>query len=70
MTDVQLGPTAQKVLDLLRQNRGTAYTADDVCELVDCATTQARTALESLAHAGLVERRKSVSGMDAYVAEK
>jgi predicted transcriptional regulator len=68
MADVQLGPTAQKVLELLQQNRGTAYSLDDVCEMVDCSSTQAQTALETLAHNGLIERQESVSGSVTYLA--
>ncbi len=68
MAETQLGPTAQKVLAVLRANRGTPYTADDVCEMVDCSTAQARTALDTLAHAGLVEREEHVGGGVTYVA--
>lgn len=68
MTDTQLGPTAQKVLDLLRQNRGTPHAADDVCEVADCSTSQAQVALDSLANAGLVQRQEAVSGTVTYVA--
>ena len=68
MANVQLGPTAQKVLALLQENRGTAYTADDLCEVVDCGTTQAQTALETLANAGMVERQQSAAGRTMYVA--
>ncbi len=68
MANVQLGPTAQKVLDYLQKNRGTPFVADDVCEMVDCSTTQAQTALESLANAGLIERQQSASGLVTYMA--
>jgi predicted ArsR family transcriptional regulator len=68
MTDVQLGPTAQKVLALLQQNRGTPYAADDICELADCSTGQAQMALEALANAGQVERQQQASGRTTYVA--
>jgi len=68
MTNTQLGPTAQKVLELLRQNRGTPHAADDVCEVADCSTSQAQVALESLANAGLIERREAASGAVSYVA--
>ena len=68
MTNAQLGPTAQKVLTLLQQNRGTPYAADDVCEVADCSTGQAQTALESLANAGKVERQQGPSGRVTYVA--
>jgi len=68
MTETQLGPTAQKVLELLRKNRGTPHSADDVCEVADCSTPQARIALESLANAGLVEREQRASGTVTYVA--
>ena len=68
MTNAQLGPTAQKVLALLQQNRGTPYAADDICELADCSTGQAQTALESLANAGQIERQQSASGRVTYVA--
>ena len=64
----QLGPTAQKVLTYLQQNRGTPFAAGDVCEAVDCATTEAQTALESLANAGLIERQNSAIGTVTYVA--
>ncbi len=68
MAEVQLGPTAQKVLEILRQNRGTAYAPDDVCEVVDCSTSQANIALETLANAGLIERQQSASGAVTYLA--
>ncbi len=68
MTETQLGPTAQKVLELLRSSRGTPHAADDVCEVADCSSSQAQVALESLAHAGLIERRETSSGIVTYVA--
>ena len=68
MADVNLGPTAQQVLELLRQNRGTEYGADDVCEVADCSTSQAQVALQSLVDAGLVERREHAGGSPTYVA--
>lgn len=63
-----LGPTAQKVLAYLRDQRHTPFAAGDVCEAVDCSTTEAQTALETLADAGLVERRESVGGTVLYAA--
>ena len=63
-----LGPTSQKVLAYLQQHRGTPFAAGDVCEVVDCSTTQAGTALEALVRAGVVERRESVMGVITYVA--
>ena len=69
MAEAQLGPTAQKVLEILRQNRGTPYGPDDICEVADCSTGQAQIALETLANAGLIERQRSASGLTAlYVA--
>ena len=68
MTNAQLGPTAQKVLALLQQNRGTPYAPDDICELADCSTGQAQMALEALATAGQVERQQGVGGRVTYVA--
>jgi predicted ArsR family transcriptional regulator len=68
MTDAQLSPTAQKVLALLQQNRGTPYAADDICELADCSTGQAQLTLEALANAGQVERQQQGSGRTTYVA--
>ena len=68
MTNAQLGPTAQKVLTLLQENRGTPYAADDVCELADCSTGQAQSVLEALANAGHVERQQGVGGRVSYVA--
>ena len=54
--------------ELLQQNAGTAYTATDVCEAIDCATSQAQTALDTLARAGLIAREESVVGRATYVA--
>ena len=68
MTNAQLSPTAQKVLDLLRQNRGVPYGANDVCEVADCSTGQAQVALNVLADAGLIERQQSAVGTVTYVA--
>ena len=64
----QLGPSAQKVLAYLEQHRGTPFAAGDVCEVVDCSTTEAGTALESLVRAGLVDREERVTGTVTYVA--
>lgn len=68
MTNAPLGPTAQKVLDLLQQSRGTPHAAGDVCEVADCSTGQAQIALETLADAGLIERTQGASGTVTYVA--
>jgi len=70
MAETQLGPTAQKILEYLKDNRGTAFTADDICEVVDCATTQARTALETLANAGFIERQQGVAGGVTYLIRR
>jgi len=64
---VTVGPTAQKVLDYLRQQRGTAFAASDVCEIVDCSTGQAQIALDTLADAGLIARQGSTVGTTTYV---
>ena len=68
MTNAQLSPTAQKVLDVLRQNKGVPYGANDVCEVADCSTGQAQVALDVLADAGLIERQQSAGGAVTYVA--
>ena len=68
MSNAQLSPTAQKVLDLLQQNRGVPYGASDVCEVADCSTGQAQMALEMLADGGLIERQQSAVGTVTYVA--
>ncbi len=68
MTNVQLGPTPKKVLEILQQNRGTPYGPDDVCEVADCSTGQAQLALETLANAGLIERQQNTAGRTMYVA--
>ena len=70
MANAPLSPTAQKVLELLQQNVGTPFTANDVCEVADCSTGQAQVALERLASAGLVERQESASGTTTYIARK
>ncbi len=68
MTATPLSPTTQKVLELLQQNRGTAYASTDVCEVADCSTGQASIALETLAKAGLIERQESTFGAVTYAA--
>ena len=70
MTDVELCPTAQKVLESLLQHPGKDFSAEDVCELIDCTTTHTCCALESLAKAGLIERWESAKGTVTYVARK
>jgi DNA-binding IclR family transcriptional regulator len=70
MANAPLSPTAQKVLELLQKNAGTSYTATDVCEAIDCVTSQAQTALDTLARAGLITRDLSVGGGATYVAGK
>ncbi len=70
MTDVQLSPTAQKVLELLQKNRGMPYASNDVCEVADCSTGQAGIALEVLVKAGLIDRQESALGAVTYVARK
>ena len=68
MTNAQLSPTAQKVLDVLQQNKGVPYGANDVCEVADCSTGQAQVALDGLADAGLIKRQESALGTVTYVA--
>ena len=68
MTNAQLSPTAQKVLDVLQQNKGVPYGANDVCEVADCSTGQAQVALDGLADAGLIERQESALGTVTYIA--
>jgi predicted transcriptional regulator len=70
MATAPLSPTAQKVLELLQKNTGTPYTATDVCEAIDCVTSQAQTALDTLAHTGLITREESAVGRATYVARK
>jgi predicted ArsR family transcriptional regulator len=70
MAESHLGPTAQKVLDYLRKNRGIAFTAEDICEGVDCSTTQAHAELEALASEGLVERQSSSGGTATYLVRR
>jgi predicted transcriptional regulator len=64
----QLGPSAQKVLAYLQQHRGTPFAAGDMCEVVDCSTSEAQTALERLASAGMIERQQTAGGPVTYVA--
>ncbi len=68
MTNAQLSPTTQKVLDVLRRNKGVPHGASDVCEVADCSTGQAQMALNTLADAGLIERQQSAAGTVTYVA--
>ncbi len=70
MSNAQLSPTAQKVLDLLQQNKGLPYGANDVCEVADCSTGQAQVALDVLANAGLIERQQNTFGTVTYIARK
>ena len=70
MTNAQLSPTAQKMLELLQQNRGMAYSSSDVCEVADCTTGQAQVALDMLADAGMIERQQSAGGGVTYIASR
>ncbi len=70
MANAPLSPTAQKVLEVLKRNAGTPYTANDVCEVADCSTGQAQIALEAIANAGLIERQQSTAGTMTYIARK
>jgi hypothetical protein len=63
-----LSPTAQKVLEVLRSNPGTAYSATDICELTDCSAGQAQIALDALVGAGLAVPQESTGGAATYVA--
>jgi hypothetical protein len=67
-TTPNLSPTAQKVLEILRSNRGTPYAAIDICELTDCTTGQAQLALDALVSAGLAAPQESTRGAATYVA--
>ena len=62
MSNAHLSPTAEKVLELLRKNKGMPYGASDVCEVADCST--------GLADAGLIERQQSAFGTTTYIARK
>ncbi len=68
MSNAQLSPTAQKVLELLQQNKGVPYGASDVCEVADCSTGLAQVALDVLADAGLIERQQNAFGTMTYIA--
>ena len=70
MMDVELCPTARKVLEALLQKPGTHCSAEDVCELIDCTTTHTCCALEMLAQTGVIEQWESASGRVTYVARK
>ena len=63
-----LGPTAQQILQILHHHRGTPYTVEDLCEVVDCQRTEVQTALERLNHEGLIERQESPANADTYIA--
>ena len=68
MDTPSIGPTAQQVLQILHQHRGTPYTVEDLCELVDCQITEIQTVLEMLNREGLIERQESAAGPDTYIA--
>ncbi len=70
MGEAPLCPTMHKVLETLLQRPGMDYSAEDVCEYVDCGTTHTRTVLEMLAQAGLIERWEGARGTVTYVARK
>ena len=63
-------PIEQRLLDLLRQNQGTAYTAHALSALVPCATNDARVALDALAQTGIIERQEAIGGPVTYIVPK
>ncbi len=68
MHEPNLGPTAQTILAFFLDHRRITYTADDICEVLDCPSTQVQTALETLNNEGFVEREESCRGPDTYFA--
>lgn len=70
MPETQLGPTAQKILEYLRKNRRTAFTAEDIAEGVDCSLTLARAELEALANDKQVERNSSGPSPPTYLVRR
>ena len=62
--DVQL---TMNVLEYLTHHRGTAYTAQEISHVVYCSLSQAQSALETLADAGLVTRLPLDTGVVTYL---
>ncbi len=67
MNDVQLGPTAQQVLNVMRSHPGELFSPEELTEHVDCTAMQVRLALETLLSHGLVEKERTAGGIDEYV---
>ncbi len=67
MAQVQLAATIQQVFEYLQYNAGTPCTLDDICSMVGCPREQARTALETLAATGHIERQQQLDGAVAYI---
>ena len=70
MDDLDLCPTAQKVLAALLEHPGTHVAVEDVCDRIDCTSTHTACALESLASAGLIERWECAKGTVTFVARR
>lgn len=60
----QYSPTIQQVLAFMRNHPGEYFTPEDVCEQTDCATSQARMALETLARDGVVDKEQTAGGVE------
>lgn len=66
MSDVQLGPTAEQVLNFLRSQPREHFSPEEVAERLDCTPQQIRVALETLVSHDLVEKAHTTGGRDEY----
>ena len=67
MADLQLASMLQSILELLQHNAGTPFVVDHVAERLECSPVLARSALETLAAAGKIERLQQLDGPVTYV---
>ncbi|WP_026369515.1 MarR family transcriptional regulator [Kallotenue papyrolyticum] len=66
MTEVQLGPTAQRVINFLQQHRADRFTPEELAEHLDCTPQEVRAALHTLEERNLVERSKVAGASEVY----
>ncbi len=55
------------ILNVLKANPGTFFTAEEISQQVDCTPLQVRVALTVLVHMRLVQKEASVGGNDRYM---
>ncbi len=66
MNEAQLGPTAQQVLNFMRERPNDRFTPDELSEHLDCTAQEIRVALNTLQERNLIERAQVAGATDVF----